>query len=57
MGMLLLICELFKAIIVIKKQFSLATLTLRILQDQLFNPVFGANHILKHNGCGSPRES
>lgn len=46
-----------KVIIVIKKQFSLATLTLKILQDQLFNPFLGASHILKHNGYGSHRES
>lgn len=57
MRMLLLICELFKVIIVIKKQFSLATLTLKILQDQLFNPFLGASHILKHNGYGSHWES
>lgn len=57
MRMLLLICELFKVIIVIKKQFSLATLTLKILQDQLFNPFLGASHILKHIGYGSHRES
>lgn len=50
MRMLLLICELFKAIIVINKQFSLAALTLKILQDQVFNPFLGVNNILKHNG-------
>lgn len=51
MGLLLLICKLFKDIVGIKKQFSLATqpLTLKILQDHLFNPFLGADHILKHN--------
>lgn len=57
MGLLLLICKVVKDIIWIKKQFSLATLTLKILQDQLFNPLLGADHILKHNGSGSHRES
>lgn len=54
MRMLPLICELFKAIIVIKKQFSLATLTLKL---KLFNPFLGANYILKCNDCRSHGES
>lgn len=56
MRMLLLICELFKAV-VITKQFSLATLTQKILQDQLFNSFLGANHILKCDDCRSHGES
>lgn len=56
MRMSLLICELFKAV-VITKQFSLATLTQKILQDQLFNSFLGANHILKCDDCRSNGES